>query len=102
MKEELNIWTKNYVDVNALVTERIMTQNTLEKAKYDLETLRKEYDMLEVKHKNLRFQFSETKAKLNSRENKKVIKVVDRCDSDDDEDDNNSDYDSEDDNDDNA
>ena len=63
MKEELNIWTKNYIDVNSLVTEKFLMQKSLDKAKTDLESLRQKYQELELKHRKMLTEFSATKAK---------------------------------------
>ena len=63
LKEELNIWTKNYIDVNSLVTEKFLMQKSLDKAKTDLESLRQKYQELELKHRKMLTEFSATKAK---------------------------------------
>ena len=68
MKEELNIWTKNYIDVNSLVTEKFMMQKALDKAKTDFESLMKKYQDLEQKHKKILTDYSATKAKCKSYE----------------------------------
>ena len=66
MKEELNIWTKNYIDVNSLVTEKFMMQKTLDKARTDFESLTKKYHDLEMKHKKMLFEYNAVKAKCDS------------------------------------
>ena len=63
MREELNIWTKNYIDVNSLVTEKFMMQKSLDKAKTDLESLTKKYQDLEMRHKKVLNDYNKTKAK---------------------------------------
>ena len=68
MKEELNIWTKNYIDVNSLVTEKFMMQKALDKAKTDFESLTKKYQDLEVRHKKMLTEYNATKAKCDSYE----------------------------------
>ena len=66
MKEELNIWTKNYIDVNSLVTEKFMMQKALDKAKTDFESLTKKFQDLEVLHKKMLTEYNVTKAKCDS------------------------------------
>ena len=68
MKEELNIWTKNYIDVNALVTEKLLIQKSLEKARVDLETLQKKYAELDLKHKKVVTEYTAAVAKCDSYE----------------------------------
>lgn len=68
LKEELNIWMKNYIDVNALVTEKLLIQRTLDKAKTDLESLRKKYQDLELKHKKMVNEYTQAIAKCDSYE----------------------------------
>ena len=63
MKEELNIWTKNYIDVNSLVTEKFMMQKTLDKAQADLDALTRKYQDLEQRHKKVLNDYNKTKAK---------------------------------------
>ena len=58
LKEELNIWTRNYIDVNSLVTEKFMMQKALDKAKTDFESLMKKYQDLEQKHKKILTEYS--------------------------------------------
>ena len=66
MKEELNIWTKNYIDVNSLVTEKFMIQKALDKAKTDFESLTKKYQDLEMRHRKIMNEYNVTKAKCDS------------------------------------
>ena len=68
LKEELNIWTKNYIDVNSLVTEKFMMQKALDKAKTDFESLSKKYQELEMRHKKMLNEYSVTRAKCESYE----------------------------------
>ena len=63
MKEELNIWTKNYIDVNSLVTEKFMMQKSLDKAQADLDALTRKYQDLELRHKKVLNDYNKTKAK---------------------------------------
>jgi len=72
LKEELNIWMKNYIDVNALVTEKLLIQRTLDKAKTDLESLRKKYQDLELKHKKVVNEYSQAIAKCDSYEDQLI------------------------------
>ena len=68
MKEELNIWTKNYIDVNSLVTEKFMMQKALDKAKTDFESLTKKYQDLDVRHRKMLTEYNAAKAKCDSYE----------------------------------
>ena len=68
LKEELNIWTRNYIDVNSLVTEKFMMQKALDKAKTDFESLMKKYQDLEQKHKKILTDYTAIKAKCKSYE----------------------------------
>ena len=72
LKEELNIWNKNYLDVNSLVTDKFIMQKSLDKAKTDLESLRQKYQELELKHRKMLTEFSATKAKCDCYEGRWV------------------------------
>jgi len=68
LKDELNLWMKNYIDVNALVTERLLIKKSLEKAKDDIKSMRKEYLELEMKHRKLLDEFKAVVTKHKSYE----------------------------------
>ena len=68
----MNIWSKNYLDVNSLVTDKFIMQKSLDKAKTDLESLRQKYQELELKHRKMLTEFSATKAKCDCYESRWV------------------------------
>ena len=72
LKEELNIWNKNYLDVNSLVTDKFIMQKSLDKAKTDLESLRQKYQELELKHRKMLTEFSASQAKCDCYESRWV------------------------------
>ena len=72
LKEELNIWNKNYLDVNSLVTDKFIMQKSLDKAKTDLESLRQKYQELELKHRKMLTEFSASQAKCDCYEGRWV------------------------------
>merc|ERR1711892_904518 len=61
LKAELDTWSKNYVDVNALVTDKLLMQQQLESTKRELEVCRAKILSLESSNKVLKDKVKDIK-----------------------------------------